>query len=138
MRGKNESLSIIRTSCTVQPTEIKSPKLKIMHLKLYVHIPIPARPGVSTINAQHDIREIHFNPSTVVRDALEQIRTQYNLPDDTEHTRYGLFMMNDDNGQFTDEDRYEKGWWLNDESPLDNYLLKAEDNILIKESDFNI
>ena len=44
-------------------------------------------------------------------------------------------MMNDDNGQFTDEDRYEKGWWLNDESPLDNYLLKAEDNILIKESD---
>ena len=69
-----------------------------MHLKLYVHIPIPARPGVNTINAQHDIREIHFNPSTVVRDALEQIRTQYNLPDDTEHTRYGLFMMNDDNG----------------------------------------
>ena len=106
-----------------------------MHLKLYVHIPIPARPGVNAINAQHDIREIHFNPSTVVRDALEQIRTQYNLPDDTEHTSYGLFMMNDDNGQFTDEDRYEKGWWLNDESPLDNYLLKAEDNILIKESD---
>ena len=93
-------------------------------LKLYFHIPKPKRFSNLGWNHPHDIKEIHFNPSTVVRDALKQIRTQYNFPDDTEKTRLGLFMMNDD---------YE--FWLDDESPFDKYSLKAEDHLYIKEND---
>ena len=53
--------------------------------------------------------EISFNPSTTVATALEEIRSAYNLPDDSDYQRLGIFMMNDDNGQFEQEDKFEKG-----------------------------
>ena len=109
-----------------------------MQIKLYFHIQIPR------LSEQYDVWEIHFSPSTVVCHALEQIRTQFNLPEDTEHCQFGLFLMHDDqkidvHGRGTLEqtcsNKYEKGSWLNDQSTLDYYLLKNEDNIFIKESD---
>ena len=43
-------------------------------------------------------------------------------------------MMTDDEQtrQLTEEEKFERGWWLNDESQLDNYMLKAGDSILVK------
>ena len=43
---------------------------------------------------------------------------QYNIGENDDKTRYGLFMMNDDeqSRQLTEEERFEQGWWLNDDS----------------------
>ena len=96
-------------------------------MKLYVYIP---RRGT----VEKDVKEVEFPPSMRVQDALESLRSTYDLEDDSDAIRYGLFMMSDDEQtrQLTEEEKFERGWWLNDESQLDNYLLKVGDSILVK------
>merc|ERR1711953_165835 len=95
-----------------------------MTVRLLVYIPVG--------RGQPECKQIAFNPSTTVRVALEQIRQEYSLPEDSDHMRYGIFMMNDENGQYEMEDKFEKGFWLSDEAPLDNYFIKENDHLLVK------
>ena len=71
-----------------------------MTVRLLVYIPVG--------RGQPECKQIAFNPSTTVRVALEQIRQEYSLPEDSDHMRYGIFMMNDENGQYEMEDKFEK------------------------------
>ena len=72
-----------------------------MSLKLIVHLP-----SHHDRDGPIDVREMAFHPSTYVRNALENIREQWDLPDDSDRKRFGLFMMSEDG--VTTEDKYEK------------------------------
>ena len=72
-----------------------------MSLKLIVHLP-----SHHDRDGPIDVREMAFHPSTMVRNALENIRDQWDLPDDSDRKRFGLFMMSEDGA--TVEDKYEK------------------------------
>ena len=52
-----------------------------MTVRLLVYIPVGR-------GNQPECKQIAFNPSTTVREALEQIRHEYNLPEDSDHMRY--------------------------------------------------
>ena len=53
----------------------------------------------------YDVREISFHPATRVREALENIRDQWHLPEDSDRKQFGLFMMSENVSQ---EEKYEK------------------------------
>lgn len=71
-----------------------------MTLKLIVHLPSHHDDG-----GPKDVREMSFHPSTNVRDALENIREQWSLSEDSDKRQFGIFMMSEDGPQ---EERYEK------------------------------